>query len=529
MLYTLDQSGLAYHHVHVSEEYRFVEELKTNEPDIILSDYGLHRYNGLAALRDKKQLGTPCPFILVTGSLPDEIAVECLKAGADDYILKDRMNRLPDAIRLALERKRSEDDRRKAFSELIKSQKRLEAAERMAKVGNWEWQLGTGEIIWSDEMYRIMGVTKEDYRPQVASFMEFIHPEDRERSEKVTEQIISGNNSEAESSFRILTLQGEVKMVRSIFSSNGRPVDTGETKIFGTMQDITLQHQTEQSLRELTEHLEQKVQDRTQELSTANRRLREKNEEMTDSINYARLIQNALLAKLEECKKLFPSSFVLWKPRDIVSGDFYWQYHDGRYAYIAAVDCTGHGVPGALMSMIGHQMLNHVVIDLKCTEPENILTELDKHVDEALMHSNGQSVTDGMDMILCRIDRAEHQLCFAGAYRPLFLVRNGDVHEYAGNRFPIGNSILSALDVEFNQKTITYQPGDTIYLTSDGYYSQFGGPDGKKMMKKNFKQQLAELGARSIDEQYRRLLGYLEQWQDTEEQVDDILIVGIQF
>lgn len=528
LLHTLNQSGLEFEHQHVAEEVEFLEALKETTPDVILSDYGLHRYNGLAALKDKKELGAGCPFILVTGSLPDDIAVECLKAGADDYILKDRMNRLPDAIRQAIDRKRSEEDRRKAFSELIRSQKRLEAAERMAKVGNWEWHLASGGITWSDEMYRIMDVP-QDVTPTVNSFAEHVHPEDQKKLGKVTKQVTTGGAVEADVTFRIVTKAGECKTIRSMYSRNSVPLTSPDAKIFGTMQDVTVLTQTEQELRQLTEQLEQKVEERTNELSRANDRLRDKNEEMTDSINYARLIQKALLAKLDECRKLFPSSFVLWKPRDIVSGDFYWQYHDGRYAYIAAVDCTGHGVPGAFMSMIGHQMLNQVVIDQEMTNPERILTELDKHVDEALKHGNGQSVRDGMDMILCRIDREEQQICFAGAYRPLFLVRNAELIEYPGDRFPIGNSILGTARVAFNQKCIGYRPGDTIYLTSDGYYSQFGGKNGKKMMKSKFKKLLAGIGALPIDEQYRRLLSHLEEWQGNEPQVDDILVIGIQF
>lgn len=529
LLHTLNQSGLEYRHVHVSEEFEFVEELKKQTPDIILSDYGLHRYNGLAALKDKKELGAGCPFILVTGSLPDEIAVECLKAGADDYILKDRMNRLPDAIRQAIDRKRSEDDRAKAFSELLKSQKRLEAAARMAKVGNWEWHIATDTIIWSDEMYRIMGLERETFVPVVGSFEQHVHPADRRKLAKVNEKVTFGGATEAETIFRIITPVGDCKTVRGMYSRNAADLTSAEAKIFGTMQDVTVLTQTEQELRQLTEELEQRVEQRTAELTSVNRQLERKNEEMTDSINYAQLIQKALLAKLDECKAIFPKSFVLWKPRDIVSGDFYWQYHDDRYDYIAAVDCTGHGVPGALMSMIGHQMLNNKVIGKHLSEPKDILNAMDRAVDEALFNHHGTSVTDGMDMVLCRINRQEREVCFAGALRPLFHVDENGLTEHLGSRIPIGNTLAHASGREFTQQCIPFNEGDTIYLTSDGFYSQFGGPRGKKMMKSRFKKLLAEVGTLPIDEQYRRLNEYLTEWQGDEPQVDDILVIGIQF
>ncbi|MBI1289593.1 MAG: SpoIIE family protein phosphatase [Flavobacteriales bacterium] len=529
VLNTLQESELDFDYAHVSNEREYLNRLRDVQPDIILSDYGLSGYNGLAALRDKREMGVPSPFILVTGSLPDDIAVECLKAGADDYILKDRLNRLPDAIRSVMDRQHAEAERRRAFTELIRSQKRLEAAERMAKVGNWEWHLGTGEIIWSDEMYNICGADHKTYRPTVHSFMELILPDEYERSFKVTQDIASGKSTEAETTFQIRSFRGDIKMIRSIYKGNGKMPESGELKVFGTMQDITVLHRTEMELRKLTEELEERVNERTRQLQKANEQLERKNAEMTDSINYAQLIQKALLAKLDECRKLFPKSFVLWKPRDIVSGDFYWQYHNDRYDYIAVVDCTGHGVPGALMSMIGHQMLNHTVIDKGISEPAEILNELDRDVDEALFNNNGASVNDGMDLVLCRIDREQRQICFAGALRPLFLVNKEGLTEHPGSRNPIGNTVVHAATHSFTQKCVRFKEGDTIYLTSDGYYSQFGGPKGKKIMKSRFKRLLQEVGGLPIDEQYRKLNEYLAQWQGDEPQVDDILVIGIQF
>lgn len=528
VLSTLQQSDLVFEHMHVFDQFEFLDSLEKSAPDIILSDYGLKGYNGLAALRDKKELGISCPFILVTGSLPDEIAVECLRAGVDDYILKDRLSRLPDAVKAVMERQKADDDRRSAFSELIKSQKRLEAAEKMAQMGNWEWEPLSNTTNWSDEMYNILEANKE-CAPTIQSFLELIEPEKYDSFKKILTEITSGRQTSGEGRFEIKTFGGKTKVIRSIYKSSGGSVLNEGFRVFGTIQDVTILHQTEQELVLLTGELEQRVEQRTQELLLANKLLKHKNEEMTDSINYAKLIQEALLAKLDECARMFPKSFILWKPRDIVSGDFYWQHQNKLYDYIAVIDCTGHGVPGAMMSMIGHQLLNQVVIRKGVSEPAEILQELDNSVDEALLAHTEAGVRDGMDIILCRIDRTKKQICFSGAYRPLFHVSSSGLVEHQGNRSPIGNFTIEHPNKTFKQHTIDYQKGDTIYLTSDGYYSQFGGPNGKKMLKTRFKALLADVGQLPMNNQYDCLHSFLEDWQGDEGQVDDILIIGIQF
>lgn len=528
LIYALKQSDLTFEYEHVSDQFEYRQSLTKGSPEIILSDYGLAGYNGLAALRDKEELKVRCPFILVTGSLSDEIAVECLKAGVDDYILKDRLSRLPEAIRAALNRQKVKSEKREAFNQLITSQQRLAAAEKMAQMGHWEWQPTTQKITWSDQMFNILETNRESYTPSTASFSERIGPQGRYEFEETIKQIMAGQTLAGETQYQIKSFKGNLKTIRSIFKSNGKEPSSTEFMVFGTIQDITPLYEAEQKLRKLNEELELRVENRTKELQRINTLLLNKNAEMTDSINYAKLIQKALLAQLEECQRLFPKSFVLWKPRDIVSGDFYWQYQNNSYSYIAVVDCTGHGVPGAMMSMIGHQMLNQIVIRKGVTEPAHILDELNQHVDQALQNHTGQTVRDGMDIILCRIDSAKKQLCFSGALRPLFYVSNKGLTEYKGNRNPIGNFLIEHPQKEFTQHTINYSEGDSIYLSTDGYYSQFGGHMGKKMMKKRFKELLESTGTLPIQEQYTKLIDYLDAWQGTEKQVDDILVIGIQ-
>lgn len=527
ILHTIESAGLAIEANHVESKAEYLEHLHSKTPDIILSDYGVPGYNGLQAFEDKRDIGHHCPFILVTGTLSDEIAVQCLRAGIDDYVLKDRLSRLPDAVMQVLDRERANKEKREALEELIRSQRRLEAAEKLAKVGSWEWNPTNDRIYLSDEMYNILETNKAEFKPDTIAFLNLLNDEELKKIKAAFKRLSTGEEKSSETTIRIKTLDGQTKMVRSLYRTNGNSLNSEKMKVYGTLQDITRQFLAEKALRESTELLEERVKERTKELTQANRMLERKNLEMIDSINYAQLIQSALLSKKEECQRLFPQSFVLWKPRDIVSGDFYWQYHTKRYDFIAVVDCTGHGVPGALMSMIGHQLLNEVVIQRGVVEPKRILEYLDERVDNALRTQVGEGVKDGMDLILCRIDHRDESVCYSGALRPLFHVSKGVLTEFQGSKCPIGNFIYPGRQKDYVQHCFPLVKGDSIYLTSDGYYSQFGGPNGKKMLKARFKELLQNIGGLPMPMQYTQLSEYLRYWQGKEDQVDDILVIGI--
>jgi len=504
----------------------YLRGLSEYRPDIVISDYGLPSYTGLAAYADMRLKGLDVPFILVTGSLPDELAVDCLKAGIDDYILKDRLSRLPEAIHSALNRKHLERERKTALQELVKSRHNLETAEALAGIGNWEWDVKSDRVLWSKHLYNVLGVNPETTVPSREAFFERVHPEDLPAILDEMESILKGRAKTASMKCRIVTPDGQTKMVQGVYSSNKDDNTARSVKVLGTMQDITIQFLTEKALRDLTEELEQRVNDRTAELSRSNALLARRNLEMTDSIRYAKMIQQALLSDLSTFREVFPSSFVLWIPKDIVSGDFYWYHHVGGISYVAAVDCTGHGVPGALMSAIGHQLLNRIVHDGH-TEPAAILSELDKGIMNALRQEKGQPMQDGMDLALCRIDRANREVCFAGAFRPLYIYSDGIIKEVAGTRAAIGSSFVSRTHKQYTQAGVTCKEGDVIYLTSDGYSSQFGGEDGKKMMNVRFKKILSEIGGLPVRDQKRELTDRLMAWRGNEEQVDDILVIGV--
>jgi serine phosphatase RsbU (regulator of sigma subunit)/flavodoxin len=252
----------------------------------------------------------------------------------------------------------------------------------------------------------------------------------------------------------------------------------------------------------------------------------QKNKDIVDSINYALKIQSAMLPPTEEIKSSFKDIFILFKPKDIVSGDFYFHTRVGKKILIAVVDCTGHGVPGAMMSMIGNDLLNNIVHERDITVPSDILDNLHDGVIKALKQDTAHLESkDGMDVALMSFDLEKSELQYAGAYRPLYVVRSGAITEYKANKFPIGN--ISQERSSFTNHTIQLQKDDCIYAFSDGYADQFGGPNGKKFMIKKFQNLLLEINPLPIDEQYKRVSKTIDDWRGIYEQVDDMLVIGI--
>ena len=376
---------------------------------------------------------------------------------------------------------------------------------------------------------------------------------------------------------------------------------------------------------QLNKELEQKVLKRTKEIKHQKDIIEQKNEDIIDSIRYAKKIQAAIMPPIAKVQKVLPDSFILYKPRDIVSGDFYWfgsppekekrrigeterrktkrftdspthpfpdsgggrcpvdiepALRDGGLGFggatiiIAACDCTGHGVPGAFMSMIGNTLLNEIVKDKHITQPNLILDHLHQSMVAELRQSEDASnVSDGMDIALCTIsppltpsppekekrgigeterkktkqftdspihpftdsvrnsgggDLEGASLQYAGAYRPLFLVRNGELSEIKGDRFSIGGLQIDRKR-KFTNHTLDIQKGDSIYIFTDGFVDQFGGVKGKRFMSKRFKEFLQDIQDVNIREQGKVLDETIEKWRGNEEQIDDILVIGIRF
>jgi len=256
--------------------------------------------------------------------------------------------------------------------------------------------------------------------------------------------------------------------------------------------------------------------------------LARKNKNITDSIMYAKRIQQALLPNNEIFESLLPDSFVLFKPKDIVSGDFYWINQHGNKIYVAAVDCTGHGVPGAFVSIIGFELFRKITASEQGSNPAMILDTLNENFTD--MFSDGEQVylNDGMDLSLCIIDNKEKSLDFSGAFNPLYLVRNETIIEVKADRFSVGADVhFSGERKLFKSHKIYLQKDDVIYLFSDGYADQFGGPEGKKFKYRRFRHLLLTIHRHQMEKQRAILDASIEEWMGDIDQVDDILVIGI--
>ncbi|MGD0755068.1 MAG: SpoIIE family protein phosphatase [Bacteroidales bacterium] len=274
-----------------------------------------------------------------------------------------------------------------------------------------------------------------------------------------------------------------------------------------------------EDLKEANQTLEQKVIERTQKIEAQNKEIR-------CSIQYASRIQHALLPPNEEFKKLLPSYFVLSKPRDIVSGDYYWLASKDDQVFIVVADCTGHGVPGAFMSILGVSFLNEIVNNGVTIKANEILNQLCEQVIKSL-HQTGKcdETRDGMEMAICIIDSDKKKLQYSGAFRPLYLIRDKELKEFKGDKRPIG--IYEQEDQSFTNKEILIKKNDIIYLFTDGYVDQLGGADRKTFRTENFKKLLIDIHNMSMPEQKKTLEKKFEDWRSDIDQVDDILIVGI--
>lgn len=267
--------------------------------------------------------------------------------------------------------------------------------------------------------------------------------------------------------------------------------------------------------------LAEKVDERTQELSQANTQLADRNKDITDSIHYARRIQFAILP----ADIPFNHTFIFFQPKDIVSGDFYWANSHMGKEFLAVVDCTGHGVPGAFMSFIGHTSLNKIIIENGISKPSEILNQLNKEVSDNLhQKDDDDAVNDGMDLSLICYDPKTRVLEYAGAYNPLWIIRDNELLETKANRFSIGRSYDQIK--EFTNHQIAIQPNDCIYLFTDGYADQFGGPNGKKFKGAALKKLLLKNHQLNPKEQHMALYKNLLSWKGDLEQIDDILVVG---
>lgn len=280
--------------------------------------------------------------------------------------------------------------------------------------------------------------------------------------------------------------------------------------------------------------LEQIVQERTLEIQDQKTEIERSRDEIakyakdiTDSIKYAKRIQKAIFPAWRDVQDILPNSFVFFQSKDLVSGDFYFAENVGNKTIFCAVDCTGHGVPGGFMSIVANNLLQQAIKQIGLTRPSEILEYLNRGVTNTLHQTYEESsVKDGMDIALCCWNRKTNILEYAGAYNPLYIFRDGELIEIKGDRFPVGTFVGEEIR-SFTNHEIKVQKDDMVYLFSDGYYDQFGGPNGKKFMIRRFKSMLEDIHKEHVDKQYDLVAKNLKNWKGNLEQVDDIVVMGV--
>lgn len=282
------------------------------------------------------------------------------------------------------------------------------------------------------------------------------------------------------------------------------------------------------SLKDYSEDMEKQVQERTFEVIEKSAKLKIAYSEIKDSISYAKRIQESILPAEDMIADVFDNSFIFYRPKDVVCGDFYWFNKIGDEAIIAAVDCTGHGVPGAFMTVIGNSLLNQIITFSGVTNPSTILSHLDQKLHQTLKQHGNIITNDGMDAAVCRYKIGKNEVTFSGAKRPLYYFKKGELVEIKGNKSPIG-SFAHNLDKNFSEHKIQVSAGDTLYIFSDGLQDQFGGSEGKKFMISRFRSMLQNVQSLSMKEQLKRIEKEIDAWQHDYEQTDDMLLIGIRF
>jgi serine phosphatase RsbU (regulator of sigma subunit) len=257
--------------------------------------------------------------------------------------------------------------------------------------------------------------------------------------------------------------------------------------------------------------------------------IQSKNKKITESINYARRIQGAILPDNTVIHKSLPESFILYKAKDVVSGDFPWFLQLGDEIYIAAVDCTGHGVPGALISLIGYFLLNDIVRSQRISDPGIILDYLDEGVTKTLRQDMDDSKTkDGMDIALCKINIRTNVVEYAGAHRALYYMSKDGLQEIKGNKFPIGGGKYKN-QTNFTNTKLHVKKGESIYFCSDGYPDQFGGPENTKLGPKRIREIIQENHNSKMSVVQQVFDNQFETWKGVNKQTDDVLMIGIKF
>ncbi len=545
---------------HVSNKEHFIQYLDQHKPDVIVSDYALPSFNGLDAYLVIKNLGIEVPFIILTGQLPEASAHEFIESGIDDYVLKSSLLRLEYVIKRALERRKVQAECDRYAHQLDYSERRYKSIFDKAGVALAEFSFDNQLVEVQSaknnlkaqrslisamvKSLRVTAVNKAALRlfevPDEPSFKNelaalFGRSSLRFLVKNVMELASGGNVSEQ--LIEVKTFKGHARtlLVKTVLDTMRK------TFVTASFTDMTAVRESELRTMRIVERLEDTVAARVKELSELNSKLkqealererinaalRENYIQMTESIIAAKRIQQILLPRLSEVTKNFTDGFIYNRPKGIVSGDIYWFHTDGDVQWIGCIDCTGHGVPGAFMSMLASRLLNQAVIEQGVTTPDEALRFIDTYVvREMRQHEAGTLVSTGMDISLCKIDLVNNDLFFSGAYQNILMKKEGQTELIRGDRYSLGGT-FQHLSKTYTLHHRKLESGDFVYLFTDGILDQFGGPSNKKFTRKRFVNLITHLSTSNMYEQELTIKKRLQDWKGTNEQVDDILVMGI--
>lgn len=327
----------------------------------------------------------------------------------------------------------------------------------------------------------------------------------------ITNDIDSLNNELAKQKEANINLTNEIEKLQLYFNEMEA---TNNHLIAATWREREIKRQLKETL---------------DELNNTKQIVESQNKRISESINYARKIQLAINATEVNLKEEFPDSFIYYKPKDVISGDFPWYFRSGDNIFFAAVDCTGHGVPGAMLSIIGNLILNDIISNHPKKKTAEILDDLHKRVIQTLKQDNPENMSsDGMDIALCKVDLKKRRVYFSGAHRPMLYVKKGQETILKGDRFPIGG-IQYKNKNKYTEQMIPYEAGDSLYIFSDGYPDQFGGDEGRKFSTSKLHELLIKTASSDATVIEKTISEAFVSWKGDNKQIDDVLVIGVKF
>ncbi len=412
-----------------------------------------------------------------------------------------------------------------------KAIEKLNEVIELSKKINAQKQLSQAYLMTAQAYYSI-GKYKQAYEvhEQYANTKDSIFS--KESSQQIAEMNTKYDTDKKNREIELLKKESEIQLLNQE-AEKSRSAMVRNLLIVGCLFVLILvvvlynRNQVKQKANNALAEKNKNIEEQKEQIHIQHSQLEYKNKEITDSIKYAKHLQLAMLPPTNQVKKLLPDNFILYKPKDIVSGDFYWIEEWGSQVLVAAADCTGHGVPGAFMSIVGNNLLQQAVFNYGLSKPFLILNNVNKNISRMLHQSEETSaVKDGMDIALISIDKTKNIVEFAGAFNPLWIVRDDNLIEIKGDKHPVGAFLNEELK-QFASNEFELKKGDLLYVFTDGYADQFGGPKGKKFKYKQLQNILISVAKLSMVQQKEVLEKSIVDWQGNLEQIDDILIIGI--